>query len=215
MATYREIADGILAGRAKVVKQLVTDALNEGMDAEDILNQGLIVGMNEVGVLFKNNEIYVPEVLVAARAMYGALDILKPILAKKDVKSAGVVAVGTVQGDLHDIGKNLVAMMLEGNGFTVVDLGVDVSPEQYVDAVVNKGAQIVAMSALLTTTMPMMKETVDALVANGLRDKVKIMVGSAPVTQSFCDEIGADGYSSDAASAAELAKRLIAELEGK
>ena len=133
MATYREIADGILAGRAKVVKQLVTDALNEGMDAEDILNQGLIVGMNEVGVLFKNNEIYVPEVLVAARAMYGALDILKPILAKKDVKSAGIVAVGTVQGDLHDIGKNLVAMMLEGNGFTVVDLGVDVSPEQYVD----------------------------------------------------------------------------------
>ena len=215
MATYREIADGILAGRAKVVKQLVTDALNEGMDAEEILNQGLIVGMNEVGVLFKNNEIYVPEVLVAARAMYGALDILKPILAKKDVKSAGVVAVGTVQGDLHDIGKNLVAMMLEGNGFTVVDLGVDVSPEQYVDAVVNKGVQIVAMSALLTTTMPMMKETVDALVANGLRDKVKIMIGGAPVTQSFCDEIGSDGNSSDADSAAELAKRLIAELEGK
>lgn len=211
MATYREIADGILAGRAKVVKQLVTDALNEGMDAEEILNQGLIVGMNEVGVLFKNNEIYVPEVLVAARAMYGALDILKPILAKKDVKSAGVVAVGTVQGDLHDIGKNLVAMMLEGNGFTVVDLGVDVSPEQYVDAVVNKGVQIVAMSALLTTTMPMMKETVDALVANGLRDKVKIMIGGAPVTQSFCDEIGADVYTEDAAAAARAA---VSALKG-
>ena len=214
MASFREIADGILSGRAKVVKQLVNDALAEGLNAEDILNQGLIVGMNEVGVLFKNNEIYVPEVLVAARAMYGALDILKPILAKQDVKSAGVVAVGTVQGDLHDIGKNLVAMMLEGNGFTVVDLGVDVTPEQYVDAVANKGVQIVAMSALLTTTMPMMKETVDALVAHGLRDKVKIMVGGAPVTQNFCDEIGADGYSSDAASAADMAKKLMADING-
>ena len=211
MATYREIADGVLNGRAKVVKQLVNDALAEGKEPEDILNQGLIAGMNEVGELFKNNEIYVPEVLVAARAMYGALDILKPLLAQKDVKSAGTVAIGTVQGDLHDIGKNLVAMMLEGNGFTIVDLGVDVTPEQYVDAVVNKGANLIAMSALLTTTMPMMKETVDALVANGVRDKVKVMIGGAPVTQHYCDEIGADGYSSDAASAVDLAKRLMAE----
>lgn len=212
MATYEQIAEGILNGKAKVVQQLVQEALTEGFEAEDILNNGLIVGMNQVGELFKNNEIYVPEVLIAARAMYKALDILKPILASKDVKTAGVVAIGTVEGDLHDIGKNLVAMMLEGNGFTVVDLGTDVSPDQYVDAVENKGCNLIAMSALLTTTMPKMKETVDALKAKGLRDKVRIMIGGAPVTQSFCDEIGADGYSSDAASAADLAKKLVAEL---
>ncbi len=210
MATFEAIADSILNGRRKAVTALVNEALEEGKSAEDILNKGMIAGMNEVGVLFKNNEIYVPEVLIAARAMYSALDILKPVLAQQDVASAGVVAIGTVEGDLHDIGKNLVAMMLEGNGFTVIDLGTDVKPEQFIDAVENQGATIVAMSALLTTTMPKMKETIEALKEKGLRDKVKVMIGGAPVTQAYCDAIGADGYSSDAASAADLAKKLIA-----
>ena len=213
MADYRAIADALMAGRAKKVKELVEAALQEGCNAEESLNQGLITGMSEIGVLFKNNEVYVPEVLVAARAMYAGLNLIKPILAEKDVAPAGVVAIGTVKGDLHDIGKNLVAMMLEGNGFKVIDLGIDVGPEKFLDAVVNQGAQIVAMSALLTTTMPTMRDTIVALEQAGVRDKVKVMVGGAPVTDSFAKEIGADGYSSDAASAAELALRLIKELE--
>lgn len=156
--------------------------------------------------------VYVPEVLIAARAMKAGTEILKPLLAAANVQSLGKVAIGTVKGDLHDIGKNLVGMMLEGAGFTVIDLGVDVSPEQYVDAVANQGAQIVGMSALLTTTMPSIKDGIEALKAAGLRDKVRVMIGGAPVTQSFADEVGADGYSSDAASAADLAKELIKQL---
>lgn len=212
MATPREIADAVKVGRAKIVKQLVNEAVAEGQSAESLLNEGLIVGMNELGEMFKNNEVYVPEVLVAARAMKAGTEILKPLLAAEDVQSRGVVAIGTVKGDLHDIGKNLVGMMLEGSGFTVVDLGVDVTPEQYIDAIRNKGAQIIGISALLTTTMPNIGETIKELEKVGLRDKVRVMIGGAPVTQSFADEVGADGYSSDAASAADLAVKLIGEL---
>jgi len=212
MADLRAIADAVKAGRAKIVKTLVTEAIAEGVAAESILNDGLIVGMNELGVLFKNNEVYVPEVLIAARAMKTGTEILKPLLADAEAQSRGVVAVGTVKGDLHDIGKNLVLMMLEGAGFTVIDLGVDVPPEAFIDAVTNQGAQILGMSALLTTTMPSIKLSIDAIREAGIRDKVKIMIGGAPVTQSFADEVGADGYSPDAASAADLAKLLISQV---
>lgn len=210
MADFRAIADAVKAGRAKIVKTLVTEAVAEGVNAEAILNDGLIVGMNELGVLFKNNEVYVPEVLIAARAMKTGTEILKPLLAEANAQSRGVVAIGTVKGDLHDIGKNLVGMMLEGAGFTVIDLGVDVTPESFIDAAKNQGAQILGMSALLTTTMPSIKLSIDAIREAGVREKVKIMIGGAPVTQSFADEVGADGYSPDAASAADLAKELIA-----
>ncbi len=212
MADLRAIADAVKNGRAKVVKTLVSDAVAEGVSAEAILNEGLVVGMGELGEMFKNNEVYVPEVLIAARAMKAGTEILKPLLVAANVQSRGTVAIGTVKGDLHDIGKNLVGMMLEGAGFTVLDLGVDVSPEQFVDAAQNQGAQILGMSALLTTTMPSMKAGIDALTAAGIRDKVRVMIGGAPVTQSYADEIGADGYSTDAASAADLAKKLIEEL---
>lgn len=214
MSVTREIADAVKIGRAKIVKQLVNDAVAEGIPAEELLNEGLIVGMDELGVMFKNNEVYVPEVLVAARAMKAGMEILRPLLVAENVKSQGTVAIGTVKGDLHDIGKNLVGMMLEGKGFTVVDLGVDVTPEQYIDAIENKGAQIIGMSALLTTTMPNIGLTIEKIKEAGLRDKVKIMIGGAPVTQSFADEVGADGYSTDAASASDLAIKLIGELAG-
>ena len=209
MTDLRALADAVKNGKAKIVKQMVNDAVAAGEDPEVLLNQGLVVGMDELGELFKNNEVYVPEVLIAARAMKMGTEILKPLLAAKGAQSLGTVAIGTVHGDLHDIGKNLVGMMLEGAGFTVIDLGTDVTPEAFVDACVNQGAQIIGLSALLTTTMPSMKDTVEALKAAGIRDKVKVMIGGAPVTQSYCDEIGADGYSSDAASAAALAKELI------
>ena len=209
MASLREIADALKAGRAPKVKEMVTKAIEEGVPAEKILNEGLITGMGEIGVLFKNNEVYVPEVLIAARAMYAGLDLLKPLLAAAGVEPAGSIAIGTVKGDLHDIGKNLVSMMLEGAGYRIIDLGIDVTPESFVDAVENKGAQIIAMSALLTTTMPNMKNTIDLLNAKGIRNKVKIMIGGAPVTQAYADEIGADGYADDAASAVDLAKKLV------
>jgi len=208
MAEMRAIADAVKAGKRKIVDQLVKEALAEGAKAETILNEGLVVGMNELGEAFKNGEVYVPEVLVAARAMKTGTELIKPLLMAENVQSLGVVAIGTVEGDLHDIGKNLVGMMLEGAGFTVMDLGQDVKPEQFVQAV-RDGAQIIGMSALLTTTMPNMSETIKALQAAGLRDQVKVMIGGAPITQEYADQIGADGYSTDAASAAELAKRLI------
>ena len=210
MADLRAIADAVKAGRAKIVKTLVADAVAEGVAAESILNDGLIVGMNELGILFKNNEVYVPEVLIAARAMKAGMAIIKPMLVEQDIPMMGTVVIGTVKGDLHDIGKNLVRMMLEGSGFTVIDLGVDVAPEAFIDAAKNQGAQILGMSALLTTTMPSIKLSIDAIREAGVREKVKIMIGGAPVTQSFADEVGADGYSPDAASAADLAKELIA-----
>ncbi len=209
MADMLAIAKAVEGGRKKIVDQLVKEALAEGVKAEVILNEGLVVGMTNLGEMFKNGEVYVPEVLVAARAMKAGTDILKPLLATENVQSLGKVAIGTVQGDLHDIGKNLVGMMLEGSGFEVIDLGVDVAPEKFVEAVKN-GAQAIGMSALLTTTMPMMKAVIDMLNAEGLRDQVKVLIGGAPITQEYADQIGADGYSTDAASAAELAKKLIA-----
>jgi len=210
MSIFEEMSSFLQQGRAPKVKELVAQALENGEAPEKILNEGLLSGMSVVGEKFKNNEVYVPEVLIAARAMKAGMAIIKPLLLEADIPPMGTVAIGTVKGDLHDIGKNLVGMMLEGSGFNVIDLGVDVGPEQYVDAVKNQGAQIIGMSALLTTTMTSMKEIIGAIKAAGLRDQVKIMIGGAPITQEYADEIGADGYSVDAASAADLAKRLIA-----
>ena len=169
----------------------------------------MIAAMKEVGRLFEEGDYFVPEMLIAARAMQAGMALLKPHLLSSEVKSAGRVAIGTVKGDLHDIGKNLVALMLEGAGFEVIDLGVDVPPEKFVDAITNSGADIVAFSALLTTTMPNMKVTIDAIQAAGLRDKVKVIIGGAPVTQAYADQIGADGYSADASRAVSLAKSLM------
>ena len=208
MAELSAITEAVKNGKRKVVEQLVNEALAEGVSAEKILNEGLIVGMSELGEAFKNGEVYVPEILVAARAMKCGTAILKPLLIGENVQSLGTVAIGTVEGDLHDIGKNLVGMMLEGTGFTVVDLGEDVKAEAYVQAV-RDGAKIIGISALLTTTMPNMANTINALKEAGLRDQVKVIIGGAPITQEYADQIGADGYSPDAASAAELAKRLI------
>ena len=212
MADFKAIAEALKAGKAPVVKQLVQEAIDNGVGPEEILNKSLVVGMGEIGEQFKNNEVYVPEVLIAARAMKAGMEIVKPLLIAKDVKPIGTVAIGTVKGDLHDIGKNLVGMMLEGAGFTVIDLGIDVGPEKFLDACVNQGAQLIGLSALLTTTMPSMKDTVEALKNAGIRAKVGVMIGGAPVTQNFSDEIGADGYTPDAASAVDLAKALIAKL---
>ncbi|HEX2948166.1 MAG TPA: corrinoid protein [Armatimonadota bacterium] len=203
-----ELADNIIRGKKNPAVELVKQALGEGILPQDIINEGLIGGMAVVGTKFKNNEFYVPEVLIAARAMKECMAILKPLLAETGVKPVGTVAIGTVKGDLHDIGKNLVAMMLQGNGFDIIDLGVDVTPEKFIDAAKSQGATIIALSALLTTTMPAMKQTIEAFEAAGLRNDVRIMIGGAPVTQRFADEIGADGYSSDAASAVDLAKSL-------
>jgi len=174
----------------------------------EILTKGLIAGMSVVGERFKKNEIYVPEVLIAARAMHAGMDVLKPLLTESGVQPKGVFAIGTVKGDLHDIGKNLVMMMVEGAGYKVLDLGVDVTPEKFVQSV-KDGAEVIGMSALLTTTMPSMKITIDAIKAAGMRDKVKIMVGGAPLTQAYADEIGADGYAPDAASAVDVANKLL------
>ncbi len=203
------IREGIMDGDMHLVEDKVHEALDEGTSAPEILNEGLIKAMAEVGRLFEDGEYFVPEMLIAARAMKAGLAILKPKLVDADVKPVGRVAAGTVKGDLHDIGKNLVCMMLEGAGFEIVDLGTDVSPEQFVDAVKSQGAGVIAMSALLTTTMPNMKNTIDALEESGVRDTVKVMIGGAPVTQAYADEIGADGYAPDASRAATLAKQLV------
>ncbi|NLX11283.1 MAG: cobalamin-binding protein [Chloroflexi bacterium] len=204
-----EIREAVINGQAKVVATKVEQALNEGVPADRILHDALIDGMREVGELFEQGEFFVPEMLIAARAMKGALEILKPRLVAQGVEPLGRVAIGTVKGDLHDIGKSLVAMMLEGAGFEVMDLGVDVAPEKFVEALQN-GAQIVAMSALLTTTMSNMKATIDAIAAAGLRDKALVMVGGAPVTQAYADQVGADGYAPDASAAVRKARELIA-----
>ncbi|NLO73151.1 MAG: cobalamin-binding protein [candidate division WS1 bacterium] len=209
MADLQAIADAVIAGNRDEVAKLVQAAVDEGVSPADIINQGLIAGMSGVGVKFKANEFYVPEVLIAARAMHAGMDIVKPLLAETGVQAKGTVLIGTVKGDLHDIGKNLVSMMLEGGGYDVVDLDVDVAPEAFVTAVNEKSPNLVALSALLTTTMPSMKDTIDALAAAGVRDRVKIMIGGAPVTQEYADEIGADGYAPDAASAVDLANALM------
>jgi len=207
MADLSALAENLINGKANDVKELTQKALDEGVSPGEVLNGGLIKGMNVVGVKFKNNEFYVPEVLIAARAMHAGMDILKPLLAESGVEPIGRVALGTVKGDLHDIGKNLVAMMLEGAGFEIIDLGIDVTPEKFAEAAGD--ADIIAMSALLTTTMTAMKTTIDALEEAGVKDKVKTMIGGAPVTQNYADEIGADGYARDAASAADKARELM------
>lgn len=204
----QNIYQSVVDGQAAEVEAGVRAALAAGVSAEEILSSALIKAMGEVGQLFEEGELFVPEMLIAARAMQAGLSILKPLLVQADVKSAGRVAIGTVKGDLHDIGKNLVAMMLEGSGFEVQDLGVDVSPAAFVQAAQN-GAQILGLSALLTTTMSNMEATVLALKAAGLRDQVKVMIGGAPVTQDYANKIGADGFAADASSATRVAKALV------
>ena len=201
----QEISLQLQAGKAKIVKTLVQQAIDEGIPAQRILEEGLLAGMNVVGVKFKNNEVFVPEVLVAARAMNQGANLLKPLLMESGVKTNGKVCIGTVQGDLHDIGKNLVKMMMEGKGLEVIDLGTDVAPETYIRTAIEENCQIICCSALLTTTMGVMGDVVKAAEEAGIRDKVKIMIGGAPVTEAFCRQVGADAYTPDATSAAEKA----------
>jgi len=208
MSIINEISENLQRGKAKIVKELVEQALSEGVPAVEILDLGLLDGMNIIGEKFKNNEIYVPEVLVAARAMNKGMEVIKPLLVENGVQAKGKVCIGTVQGDLHDIGKNLVKMMLEGKGLEVVDLGTDVSPETFVQTAIDEGCQVICCSALLTTTMDVMADVVKVAIEKGVRDKVKIMVGGAPVTDEYCKKIGADCYTSDAASAANAAVEL-------
>ncbi len=208
MSTVSEISAFLQQGRANNVKELVAKALEEGLLPEEILNNGLLAGMSVIGERFKNNEAYVPEVLIAARAMNAGMDVLKPVLISADLKSKGKVVLGTVKGDLHDIGKNLVKIMLEGKGIDVIDLGTDVPPQAFVEAAIKEGADIIACSALLTTTMMAMKDVVKEAEAKGIKGKIKIMVGGAPVTQNFCESIGADCYAPDAASASDAALKI-------
>ena len=205
MSILEEISTLLQQGRMPKVKELVTKALEDGVAPKDILEGGLMAGMSVIGEKFKNNQIFVPEVLVAARAMNAGVEILKPHIVAEGVESKGKAVIGTVKGDLHDIGKNLVKIMLEGKGLEVIDLGVDVSAETFVEQAKANDVNIICCSALLTTTMNEMKAVVEKATEAGIRDKVKIMVGGAPVTQSFCDSIGADCYTSDAASAADAA----------
>lgn len=211
MAEIHEISEFLQKGRAKNVKALVQEALDEGKDPKAILNDGLLAGMMVIGEKFKNNEVFVPEVLVAARALNAGLAILEPKLVEVGNEPVGKVVIGTVKGDLHDIGKNLVAMMLKGVGFEVTDIGVDVEPTSFIEKAEEIGANIICMSALLTTTMPSMQAVIDELNSRGLRDKYIVMVGGAPVNQSFADQIGADYYTPDAATCAETAKAAVAK----
>ncbi len=207
-SVLKEIYESVLEGDADTTKDKVQVALDEGIAAPVILNEGMIAAMTEVGRLFEEGDYFVPEMLIAARAMQAGLSLLRPYLVAEDIKPIGVVALGTVKGDLHDIGKNLVAMMVEGAGFEINDLGTDVAPELFVNAI-REGASVVGLSALLTTTMPMIEKTIQAIDESGLREQAKIMVGGAPVTAEFAKQIGADGYAPDASQAAKLAKSLI------
>lgn len=210
MKVLQELSESIIRGKLADAERLTSQALAEGIPPVEILNKGLIAGMNVVGEKFKNNEFYVPEVLIAARAMKGSMAILRPKLVETGVKPIGRCVLGTVKGDLHDIGKNLVGMMLEGAGFEVVDLGVDVSPDKFIATAEERQAQVIGLSALLTTTMVNMKNVIAALQEHGARDRFKVIIGGAPVTQSYADEIGADGYAPDAASAVEVVKTIVA-----
>ena len=211
---YPAMARALILGQHTVVGEMTKQALAEGLDPKAIIFKGLIPGMDVVGEKFRRNEYYVPQVLLSARAMYAGLDLLKPLLTQAAADEyPGTVVIGTAQGDLHDIGKNLVAMMLEGAGFKVFNLGRDVAPEKFVEAVKEKEANIVGISALMTTTMPGMKRTIDALARAGLRDRVKVMVGGAPVNQAFCDDIGGDGYAKDSTAAVVRAKALMGKGE--
>ncbi len=210
MSVLTEISEQLQKGKANEVKELAQKGLDEGLKAKKILEEGLMPGMSIIGDKFKKNEVYVPEVLIAARAMNAGIEILKPHMSESDSSNRGTVVLGTVKGDLHDIGKNLVKIMMEGKGLKVIDLGIDVSPEKFVSAAKENNANIIACSALLTTTMTEMGNVVKAVEEAGMRDKLKIMVGGAPVTQSFCDSIGADKYAPDAASAADEALAVSA-----
>ncbi|MCK6576873.1 MAG: corrinoid protein [Anaerolineae bacterium] len=208
MSLIEEIREGVIEGQANVVLEKVRQALEAGESAEVILNQGLISGMQRVGELFEEGTVFVPEMLIAARAMDKALTVLRPHLVEAGVQPIAKVAIGTVKGDLHDIGKKLVAMMLEGSGFEIMDLGINVPPEKFVDAV-RQGAQVVALSALLTTTMPNMKDVVDAIDQAGLRRQTRVIIGGAPVNQNYADQIGADGFAPDASSAVRKVRELV------
>ena len=210
MAELQALAEAVINGNRDEVHRLTQEAIDEGVGPGEIVNEGLISGMDVVGKKFKNNEFYVPEVLIAARAMHAGMDILKPLLAESGIEPRGTIVIGTAKGDLHDIGKNLVSMMLEGGGYEVIDLEVDVAPEAFVAAINEHNPDIVAISALLTTTMPAMKDTIEALAGAGIREQVKVIIGGAPVTQTYADEIGADGYAPDAASAVDLVSGLVA-----
>jgi len=209
MVDLNELKENVINGKADKVKELTQKALGEGQDIEKVLNEALIGGMDIVGEKFKRNEFYVPEMLISARAMKAGMAVLRPLLVNKGVKGLGKVVIGTAQGDLHDIGKNLVGMMLEGAGFEIINLGTDVPSEKFVEAVKDNNAQLIGISALLTTTMLSMKDVVKAVEKEGLKDKVKIIIGGAPVTQNYADEIGADGYAPDAASAVDMAKEIL------
>jgi len=209
MVELKELQEALFRGDVFKVKEIIQVALQEKIDPKEILEQGLIKGMEVVGIKFKNNEIFLPEVLLASQAMYGGLELLQPKLIKSGVKAVGKVIIGTTKGDLHDIGKNLVVMMLKGGGFEVIDLGINVSPEKFLKAAQEHQPDIVGISALLTTTMIGMMDVITILKKTGLRNKIKVMVGGAPVTQEFADEIGAEGYAPDAASAVDKAKELL------
>ena len=206
-----EISVQLQAGKAKVVKELVRQAIDAGIPAQQILDEGLLAGMNVIGEKFKNNEVFVPDVLLAARAMNQGIALLKPLLAQDDVRAVGRVCIGTVRGDLHDIGKNIVRMMMESKGLEVVDLGTDVAPETFVQTAIEQNCQIICCSALLTTTMDVMAEVVKKCEELGIRDQVKIMIGGAPVNEDFCKKVGADIYTPDAASAADAAVEFCKE----
>jgi len=209
MEILEQMSEALIKGDANTVKELAQKAVDDGIAPNQVIKQGLIPGMAVVGERFKKNEIYVPEVLIAARAMHAGMDVVKPLLTDPDADTEGTFVIGTVKGDLHDIGKNLVVMMMEGAGFKVVDLGVDVSPEKFVQAAQENNADVVGLSALLTTTMVAMKDTIEAINSSDLKGKVKVIIGGAPVTQNFADEIGADGYAPDASSAVDVSKELL------
>jgi 5-methyltetrahydrofolate--homocysteine methyltransferase len=210
MADLKKLYDSVVSGDAKTTQAITKEALAAGVDPLKLVNEHMVPAMDEVGRRFEANEYFVPELLISARAMKAALELIRPLLVARGDKPVGRVAIGTVKGDLHDIGKNLVASLLEGGGFEVIDLGVNVSPEKFIETVNAKQANIVAMSALLTTTMPSMKTTIDALTQAGVRNKVKVLIGGAPITQKYADEIGADGYSENAVGAVALAKKAVA-----
>lgn len=210
MATYAELAQSVIAGQRDQVKDQVMSLIAAGNSPLEIVSEGLIAGMDVVGVRFKAGDMYVPEVLMSAKSMSGGLEIVKPLIAVADQKSNGKILIGTVKGDLHDIGKNLVSMLIESGGFEVINMGVDISAEDFINAIIKDEPDIIALSALLTTTMPAMKDIIELLKEKGLRDKIKVIIGGAPVSKEYADTIGADGYAPDAGSAVELCKQLLA-----
>ncbi len=212
MPDLKQLYEAVVSGDAKASQTITQQALAEGIDPLQLVNEYMVPAMDEVGRRFETNEYFVPELLISARAMKASLDLIRPLLAARGDQPVGRVAIGTVKGDLHDIGKNLVASLLEGGGFEVIDLGVNVAPEKFIETVREKKANIIAMSALLTTTMPSMKTTIEALKQAGVRNKVKVLIGGAPITQKYADEIGADGYSENAVGAVALAKKAVAAV---